>query len=125
MTGTELIVAAAGTAVIVAINWYFFLAPKTAATASGALGVQEAEIEVRGGYDPGVVRVKRGVPLRLVFNRLEDSGCSEEVVIAAFGLRRFLAPFAKTTVELTPTDLGSFEITCGMSMLHGTLVVED
>jgi plastocyanin domain-containing protein len=31
----------------------------------------------------------------------------------------------KTPVDLTPTKAGRFEITCGMSMLHGTLVVEN
>lgn len=125
MTGQEGLVAVAGAAVIIAINWYFFFAPRTAAASKTHGGVQQVEIEVRGGYNPGVVRVKRGVPLRLVFDRREDSSCSEEIVIPAFGLRRFLAPFARTTVDLTPTESGSFDITCGMSMLHGTLVVED
>src|SRR5262245_38972061 len=111
----------AGVALIVAINWYFF-APRKVVAANAAGAVQTIEIEVRGGYNPGAVRAKRGVPLKLVFNRQEKSSCSEEIVIPAFGIRRFLPAFERTTVELTPDKSGSFDITCGMSMLHGTLV---
>jgi Cu+-exporting ATPase len=124
MSAKEILVLVAGVAVIIAINWYFF-APRTAAASTRTGTAQQVEIEVRGGYDPGAVRVKRGVPLRLVFNRQEKAPCSEEIVIPAFGVRQFLAPFARTTVEITPDKAGTFDMTCGMSMLHGTLVVED
>lgn len=125
MSPQDWIVAAIGGAVVGAINWYFFFAPKRAQAALRGAGRQTVEIEVRGGYDPGVVRVKRGVPLQLVFNRQETSSCSEEIVIPAFGVRKFLPAYKKTTVNITPAERGSFEITCGMSMLHGRLEVED
>ena len=125
MSGQEWVAVAAGSTAIIGINWYFFFAPRAAGAAVAAHGAQHIEIEVRGGYNPGVFRAKRGVPLRLVFNRQEDSSCSEEIVIPAFGVRKFLPPFARTTVAFTPTERGNFDITCGMSMLHGQLVVED
>ena len=125
MTAQDWMVVAAGVATVAAINWYFLGTPRSAATASTADGRQSVEIEVRGGYNPGTVRVKRGVPLRLVFSRQEDSSCSEEVLIPALRVKRFLPPFAKTAVDVTPTEAGTFEITCGMAMLHGQLVVED
>lgn len=125
MTLTDTSVLVAGAAAIAAINWYYFFATRSAATAAASGGLQTVEIVVRGGYDPGTVRAKRGVPLRLVFNRQEDASCSEEVVIPALRVRRFLAPFAKTAVDVTPTESGKFDITCGMSMLHGSLVVDD
>ena len=125
MTGVDWIVLIAGIAAIAWVNWYFFFAEqRTVAAAAGAGGVQEVEIAVRGGYDPGVIRLKRGVPARLLFNRQETSSCSEEVVIPEFGIRKFLPPFEKTPVTITPDKPGSFDITCGMSMLHGKLVVE-
>src|SRR5687768_2873873 len=111
MTATEWIVAAVGLAAILWVNWYFFFAERSAAQASQRDGVQQVEIEVRGGYDPGIVRLKRNVPARLVFNRTETSPCSEEVVIPDFGIRKFLPPHQKTVIELTPRDAGSFEIT--------------
>jgi plastocyanin domain-containing protein len=125
MTPIEWGVVAAGVAAIAWVNWYFFLARRTAATAVvRAGGVQEVTIAVQGGYEPAEVRVKKGVPVRLVFDRQETSGCSEEVVLPDFGIRKFLPAFQKTSVELTPAQAGTFEFTCGMSMLRGRLVVE-
>lgn len=125
MSATEWLVALGGLAALAWVNWYFFLAGRTQATAAAAGGVQEVTIGVDGGYEPARVRVKRGVPVRLVFDRQESSGCSEEVVIPEFGIRRFLPAFKKTAVELTPERAGSFDFTCGMGMLRGRLIVDE
>ena len=121
----DFLILTGGVIAIVWVNWYFFMAPKAAVTArASAAGGQEVSITVEGGYSPSVVRVKRGQPLRLIFDRKEKSPCSDEVVISDFGVRRFLKPFEKTVVELNPTKAGSFEFACGMSMLRGRIEVE-
>ncbi len=126
MSGIEWVVVLAGLAGIAWVNWYFFLSHGPAAqAAAGAGGMQEVTIAVQGGYSPAQVRVKKGAPVRLVFDRQETSGCSEEVVIPEFGIRRFLPAFQKTAVEITPTRAGTFDFTCGMSMLRGKLTVEE
>jgi plastocyanin domain-containing protein len=71
------------------------------------------------------VRVKAGAPVRLVFDRQETSGCSEEVVIPEFGIRRFLPAHDRTPVEFTPERPGSYEFTCGMGMLRGRITVDE
>ena len=125
MSTTDWLVVLGGLAAIAWVNWYFFLAGRTVAHAAAGLGgVQEVTIAVRGGYEPAHVRVKAGAPVRLVFDRQETSGCSEEVVLPEFGIRRFLPPYQKTAVEFTPERAGSFDFTCGMSMLRGRLTVE-
>ena len=125
MSATEWAVLLAGIAGIAWVNWYFFLAERSAARAvAGTAGVQEVTIEVRGGYSPATVRLQRGVPARLVFDRQETSSCSEEVVLGDFGIRRFLPAHEKTVVELTPNEAGTHEFTCGMGMLRGRIVVE-
>ena len=125
MSVAEILVVVAGTAAVGWINWYFFLSRRPAASAVAGRGRQEVRVAVRGGYDPATVRVRRGVPLRLVFDRQETSSCSEEVVLPDFGVRRFLPAHRETVVELTPPSAGTFEFTCGMGMLRGRLVVED
>lgn len=126
MSGIEWLVVLAGVAGIAWVNWYFFLSHGPAAqAAAGAGGVQEVTIAVQGGYSPAQVRVRKGAPVRLVFDRQETSGCSEELVIPEFGIRRFLPAFQKTAIEITPQKAGSFEFTCGMSMLRGKLTVEE
>lgn len=128
MTPLEWLVVLAGAAAVAWVNWYFFLARRGSATAAVSEtregGTQEVTITVHGGYDPAEVHLRRGVPARLIFDRQETSGCSEEVVIPDFGVRKFLPAFQKTTVEVRPETAGSFEFTCGMSMLRGKLIVE-
>ena len=128
MTPLEWLVVLAGAAAVAWVNWYFFLARRGTATAAVLEtregGSQEVTITVHGGYDPAEVHLRRGVPARLIFDRQETSGCSEEVVIPDFGVRKFLPAFQKTTVEVRPETAGSFEFTCGMSMLRGKLIVE-
>ena len=125
MNITDWIAIAAGIAAIAWVNWYFFLAEREAVSAgSGAGGVQEIAVAVEGGYSPAAIRVKRGAPVRLVFDRRETNSCSEEIVIPAFGIRRFLPAFQKTAVEFVPDERGTYEFTCGMSMLRGKVIVE-
>ena len=85
---------------------------------------QRAIVTVNGGYSPAIVRVKAGQPVRLVFDRQETSGCSEEVVFGDFGIRRFLPAHEQTVVEVTPPKAGTYEFTCGMGMLRGRLIAE-
>jgi plastocyanin domain-containing protein len=126
MSTDELLVIVGGITAIVWVNWYFFFAGRqTAEAAVGGGGVQEVRIRVAGGYDPAHVRVKRGAPVRLVFDRRETSGCSEEVALPDFGIRRYLPAHEETVVEFTPERVGRYEFTCGMSMLRGSVTVED
>ncbi|MBV6431577.1 MAG: hypothetical protein IANPNBLG_01709 [Bryobacteraceae bacterium] len=125
MDGTQWLVLFAGIAAIGWVNWYFFLARRPSLkAASVAGGVQEIVVTVHGGYSPSAIHVSKDKPVRLIFDRQETSGCSEEVVLSSFGIRKFLPAFEKTAVEFTPSQRGSFEFTCGMSMLRGKIMVE-
>ena len=124
MTTTELIVLASGIFATALVNWWFFWAQRSEAVATRRAGVQEVDIVVQGGYDPSTIRAQAGQPLRLVFDRRETSGCSEEVVFSDFNIRRFLPANEKTVVEIKPERAGTYEFTCGMSMLRGRVVVE-
>ncbi len=70
------------------------------------------------------MRAQAGEPVRLVFDRQETSGCSEEVVFGDFGVRRYLPAGERTAVEVTPPAPGTYEFTCGMGMLRGKVVAE-
>ena len=88
-------------------------------------GVQEMTIVVRGHYHPAKVVAKRGIPLRLLFDRQEDHPCSERVIFSDFQQERWLAPFATTPVQFIPTRSGEFLFTCALGMYQGRLVVEE
>ncbi len=126
MRTAQVLVTVLGVLTILWINYYFFLADRGVAVAAVSLerGTQRVGIEVRGGYSPAVLRVRAGRKVRLEFRREETGGCTEEVVIPAFGVRTFLPAHRTTPVEFTPEKPGSYEFTCGMGMVRGRIIVE-
>lgn len=109
-------------AVTAAVLWFFF-APRKAFRARVGNGVQEAVVEVKGGYSPAVIEAEAGLPLRLIFDRKEDGECSSHVVFSDFGVDLALPPFRTTTLTIHPDEPGEYGFACGMNMLHGTLRV--
>ncbi|MEQ9398905.1 MAG: heavy metal translocating P-type ATPase [Longimicrobiales bacterium] len=82
-------------------------------------------VTVRGGYSPNVIRVRAGDPVRIAFDRVEASGCSAELVIPEFDIRESLPSFGSAVVEFTPDRPGTYDFTCGMGMLRGSIVVDE
>lgn len=120
----KLIVLLGGLAAIAWINWYFFVAGRRVAVASGG-ALQQIDVIVAGGYDPAAIRIAYGRPARLTFDRRETSSCSEELVIPELGIRRFLPAHQRTAIDVPATlARGTHEFTCGMGMLRGKLIVE-
>ena len=113
-----------GAALIGAIYWWFFQAGRKVAVAAVRGGTQEITVLVSGGYDPATIKVHAGQAVRLLFDRRETNPCSEEIVIPAFGVRKFLPAHERTLVEFTPATPGTYDFSCGMGMLHGQIVVE-
>jgi Cu+-exporting ATPase len=124
MNVAEIVVTLGGLGVIGFLAWYFF-GPKQSSAAQVKGNVQEILVTVKGGYSPDVIRVKKDIPLRLIFDRKEAGDCSSRVVFPDFQASKTLAPFAKTTLEFTPDKAGQFGFACGMNMLHGTLIVDE
>ncbi|MDZ4063183.1 MAG: cupredoxin domain-containing protein, partial [Coriobacteriia bacterium] len=85
-------------------------------------GVQRISVDVSGGFfDPTVIRAQAGVPLEIVFG--EGSGCLAEVQFPQFGVLENLTR-GGATVKLPSLDPGTYDFSCGMEMVFGTLVVE-
>jgi len=125
MNTAEIIVTITGLGLSVFVIWYFFFAPKEKAYAdTTGDGVQEINIRVKGGYEPDVIVVEAGKPVRLNFYREETSDCSEKVLFPDFKTSAILTPFKTVPVEFIPDKSGEFTFTCGMGMLRGKLVVQ-
>ena len=114
---------AGGMALCVFLYIFFFGRRRPESAELTSSGAQEVTIVVAGGYAPDVVVAKKGVPLRLVFDRRETSPCSDEVVLPEFEIRRSLPAFEKTAIEVLPRRVGEFPFSCGMNMLHGKIRV--
>ncbi len=123
MSLTQGIVNILGLALIGWIVWYFWLYEKKGVAAAQAGDVQEVRIRVKGGYDPDVIVVQAGKPVRLHFYREEEASCSEMVIFDDFDQSAHLPPFQETVVELTPKEPGEYGFQCQMGMLRGKLIV--
>lgn len=112
-----------GLALIAWIVWYFWIYKKEGVEVAEVAGVQEINVVVKGGYDPDVIVVKRGKPVRLHFTRRESALCSEMVVFDKLGQSVKLPEGESVTVEFTPQQTGEIPFQCQMGMLRGKVVV--
>lgn len=110
-----------GILLIIFIYWFFFMKKE-----SKAIKVEnEITITVEGGYKPDVISVKKGTPITLKFYRKDESSCLEEVVIPDFNIREHLTLNETTEIRINPTEVGEYEISCGMNMFYGKIKVEE
>jgi plastocyanin domain-containing protein len=125
MTPVQIFITLGGIALSLFIAWFFWLAPKGETRVnSGAGGVQEVAITVKGGYTPDIIVVKAGQPLRMRFTRHESSTCSEMVLFPDFNQSAKLPEGQEILVEFTPEKPGEYGFQCQMGMLRGKLIVE-
>lgn len=125
MTTAQIVVTLIGFGIIGWIVWYFWLwRGESVAAQAGAGGLQVIEVTVKGGYQPAAVVAKAGRTLRLNFTRRESTPCGEEVVLPEFGKRAHLPENKTVALEVTPSEPGVYEFTCGMNMYKGRLIVE-
>lgn len=120
----KLVVTVLGILLIILVNWYFFFSRREAASAElRDRGFQEVKVTVKGGYNPDVIVVKKGIPVRLNFYRDETADCSDTIVFGDFKIRKPLPAYTTTLIEFTPEKAGEYVFTCGMGMMRGKLIV--
>ena len=87
--------------------------------------VQNVKLTVSGGsylLTPSVL--KKDVPVRLEADLSTVRGCSRDVVISAFGVRKYVKE-GDNIITFTPTKTGTINIACSMNMYRGTFTVTD
>ncbi len=107
----------------IAFTYWFFLMKKD--DKAVVVKSNTVDITVEGGYSPNVISIEKNKTITINFFRKDPSSCLEEIVLPDFKIRKYL-PLNKTTaVSITPKKSGTFEISCGMNMFHGKIIVED
>ena len=124
MTLDQLLVTLGDVSLSALVAWFFWFSERERVKAASTSGIQEVLIKVKGGYDPDVIVVEAGKPVRLNFLREETAACSEQVVFPDFSKQATLTPHKTVPVEFTPEKPGTYGFQCGMGMLRGTVVVE-
>ncbi len=84
-----------------------------------ANGVQEVSMAVSpSGYDPSVLTVKAGVPVKWIVDGTNARGCISTLVIPSLNVYRALES-GPNIIEFTPTDKGRLLFSCSMGMYRG------
>lgn len=90
---------------------------KGGATSTISNGKQYVDIAARGGYFPGEIKAKAGVPSILRVTTSGTFDCSAALVLPAVGYRNLLPQTGVTEIPIPPQPAGStFVGTCGMGM---------
>lgn len=107
---------------IVFTFWFFLMKKDNEAVVVSANSV---DIIVEGGYTPNTISIPKNKTTTINFFRKDPSSCLEEVVLPDFKIRKYLPLNKKTSIQITPKESGTFEISCGMNMFHGRIIVKD
>ncbi len=119
MTADKILVTIFGTLGIGLTYWFFLMKKEKAIEAK-----EVADVVVEGGYSPGVISVQHGKTTVLNFIRKDPNSCLEEVVIPEFKVRKFLPLNEKVEIAINPARKGKFDLSCGMNMYHGKIIVK-
>ena len=95
--------------------------PAITKSASVQGGVQTVSVDLsKGYYDPNTIQLKAGVPARITFG--QGSGCLGAVRSQQLGFGEDLTSGPKT-IRLAGLKPGTYQFTCGMGMVSGSIVV--
>jgi plastocyanin domain-containing protein len=123
VSAAHVVVLLLGIGLIAAELWYF-LAPGRAAPVRGATAVQDVRVLVKHGFEPDVIPVEVGRPVRLTFYRDETAECTAELIFETLDIRRPLPAFEPTVVEFVPAEPGDYPFRCGVTMVRGRVVAQ-
>jgi plastocyanin domain-containing protein len=117
----KIIVAISSVGGIIFTYWFFLMKRDEEVV---VISENSVDIIVEGGYSPNVISIPKNKTTILNFIRKDPSSCLEEVNLLDFKIRKYL-PLNKTTpIPVTPKNSGTFEISCGMNMFHGKIIVK-
>jgi plastocyanin domain-containing protein len=118
----KLLVAIFSISGIVFTYWFFLMRKDDEAV---VVTTNTIDITVEGGYSPSVISIPKNKQTTINFTRRDPSSCLEEVVLPDFKIKKYL-PLNKTiAIQITPIKNGTFEISCGMNMFHGKIIVSE
>ncbi|MFH1426999.1 MAG: sulfite exporter TauE/SafE family protein [Patescibacteria group bacterium] len=77
------------------------------------------------GYQPNVLYIKKGIPVKWVINGSGITGCTNEIILhGGYNIRKKLTT-GENIIEFTPTETGEIKFSCWMQMVWGKFIVTE
>ena len=77
------------------------------------------------GYQPNVLYIKGGAPVRWIINVKQMSGCTNAIMIESLGIKKNLE-YGENIIEFTPpAGVKEIKFSCWMRMVWGKFIVAD
>ena len=93
-------------------------------TRGGSGEIQEVTLSWKASnYDPQIIKVKAGAPVRITADLQKITGCFRSIVITDLGVQKYFKA-GDNTLTFTPQKKGTFGFSCAMGMGRGTIIVE-
>lgn len=74
------------------------------------------------GFEPNVLTVKQGIPVKWVINGVDVTGCTSTIIVPSYGITKNLKS-GENDVQFTPRSQGNINFSCGMGMVRGKFIV--
>lgn len=85
---------------------------------------QIIKMDVDWSFKPSQFEIKKGVPVRWEINGINVSGCTNEIVIPQFNIRKKIDS-GLNVIEFTPEKEGTIPFSCWMGMQNGRFIVTE
>lgn len=75
------------------------------------------------GFEPSVLKIKKGVPVKWIINGDGAGGCTSKIVVPSLGLEKNIVS-GENIVTFTPKNSGEINFSCWMGMVRGKFIVD-
>ena len=79
---------------------------------------------IHKNYYPNVIKLKKGVPVSMIFDLKTVTGCYKSVNIYGLGIANKVMTQGNNVLTFTPEKTGKFTMQCAMGMGKATIIVE-
>ena len=85
---------------------------------------QEVKMAITySGYQPNVLYIKKGIPVRWIIDGSGITGCTSSIQIPSLRISKNLVR-GENIITFTPTQTGELPFSCGMQMVWGKFIVQ-
>ena len=76
------------------------------------------------GYEPNVLYIKKGIPVRWVINVKQMTGCTDSIILHGYDIEKNLE-IGENIIEFMPEEVGEIKFSCWMQMVWGKFIVTE